>query len=72
MQQIKFFRGLECSLDELEKEMNTWLADSNVKVVNIFGNLAPQTIPHEENNTVAISKGAFPPSDIFMAVVYEK
>ena len=68
MQQVKFFKGVESDLGGLESEINGWLTESGATVVNMFGNIAPQTTQADGSK----SARAFPPSDIFMAVVYEK
>ncbi|MGI9015007.1 MAG: hypothetical protein ACR2GY_12275 [Phycisphaerales bacterium] len=66
MQQIKLFKGVESEIGELQKEVNTWLKESGAKVLNIFGNISPQT-------TSAQSAGKrFLASDILIAVVYEE
>jgi len=69
MQRVKFFKGTESDLVELEQEINDWLASNDVQVLNIFGNMSPQT------DSAVKSKGltgsAFPPSDLFLVVVYE-
>ena len=43
MQQIKIFKGIENDLSALEAEVNAWLVESDVDVINIFGNIAPQS-----------------------------
>ena len=69
MHQVKIFKGLESALPALEKEMNTWLAESRVKVVQVSGNLAATSGDRNEQNSLA----AYPyvASDVFMVVVYE-
>lgn len=69
MHQVKIFKGLESALPALEKEMNTWLVENPVKVVQIFGNLAATSGDRNEQNSLA----AYPyvASDVFMVVVYE-
>ena len=52
------------------KLFNGWLAETGVKVVGMFGNISPQTTSPE---TLAAARGrAFAPSDLFLAVLYEK
>lgn len=69
MHQIKLFKSIESEISDLEREINAWLAESGATVINVFGNIAPQTI-------VQSSGGAggrtFAASDLFLAVVYEK
>ncbi len=70
MHQVKIFRGQESNLPTLEKEVNTWLAETNARVVQIFGNLAPLSGNRNEGNSLA----AYPyvASDVFMVILYEK
>ncbi|MCZ6834834.1 MAG: hypothetical protein O7G85_03590 [Planctomycetota bacterium] len=68
MQQIRIFKSIESEVGELERDINGWLQESGVKVVNIFGNIAPQTVLTE---TTAGSGRSFSPSDVFLVVVYE-
>lgn len=68
MQQIRIFKSIESEVGDLEREINGWLQESNVKVLNMFGNIAPQTIL---SDTAAGSGRAFSPSDIFLVVLYE-
>lgn len=69
MHQVKIFKGLESNLPGLEKEMNTWLAEGCVRVVQIFGNLAATSGERNETNSLA----AYPyvASDVMLVVVYE-
>ena len=69
MYQVKLFKGIESDLSGLENEINLWLAESDAHIVNVIGNIAPQTIGKPEGGG---SGRAFAPSDVFMAVVYEK
>ena len=50
MHQIKIFKALETDLAPLEMQINTWLAESGVKIINIFGNVAAQSMPMDEKN----------------------
>ena len=70
MHQVKIFRGQESNLPALEKEVNTWLAESSVRVVQIFGNLAPLSGNRNEGTSLA----AYPDvaSDVLMVILYEK
>jgi len=75
MHQIKLFKGLENDLASIEKEVNGWLATSNAKVVQLIGNVAPQSLRSENGHILGAERpggrGASV-SDIFLAVVYEK
>ncbi len=68
MQQIKIFKSIESDVSDLERDINAWLKESGARVVNVFGNIAPQTIGDPEK-----TKGGrgFSPSDILIAVLYE-
>ena len=70
MQQIRFFKSTENDLTSLQSEMNAWLKANPVRVVQIFGNIAPQTVSGEEAGT-GLTKSAFAPSDVLVAVLYE-
>jgi hypothetical protein len=69
MYQVKIFKGLESNLPGLEKEMNVWLAETNARVTQIFGNLAPLSGERNEGNSLA----AYPyvASDVMLVVLYE-
>ncbi len=71
MHQIKIFKGIETDILAVETQINEWLQVSNAKVLNIFGNMSPQSCPADGKNTM-IAKGAFVPSDILLVVHYEK
>ena len=43
MQQVKIFKTLEGEIAQLEKLVNAWLANSSVRVLQITGNIAPQS-----------------------------
>ena len=69
MHQIKLFKSIEPDVSVLEQEINDWLTESGAKVVNVFGNIAPQT---SKETSLASSMGrAYAPSDLFVAIVYE-
>jgi len=69
MYQVKIFKGLESNLPGLEKEVNAWLAETNARVTQIFGNLAPLSGERNEGNSLA----AYPyvASDVMLVVLYE-
>ena len=67
MQQIRIFKSIESEVSDLEREVNGWLQESDIKVINIFGNIAPQTVM----NDVSSTGRAFSPSDVFMVILYE-
>jgi hypothetical protein len=75
MHQIKLFRGYENDLAAIEKEVNDWLASSKAKVVQMFGNVAPQSAKSDAGHLMGAERAGgrgFIASDIFLAVVYEK
>lgn len=70
MHQIKIFKGLESDIGGLEAEVNTWLAGKpDAKIVQIFGNIAPQSAPADEKSP-GLPTGAFLPSDLLVIVHY--
>ena len=68
MQQIKIFKSIESDVSDLERDINAWLKESGARVVNVFGNIAPQTISDPEK---ARGSRGFSPSDVLIAVLYE-
>ena len=66
MQRIKLFKGLESDISGLEAEINGWIEETGAKVVNMFGNIAPQT-----PGAGSSSARQFTPSDVMLAVVYD-
>ena len=71
MQQIKIFKCLENETPTFEVQVNRWLAETGVRVLNIFGNIAPQSSPTESVKG-SISPGPFVPSDVVLVILYEK
>lgn len=83
MHQIKIFKGLEGDLTGLEQQINDFLADGNKRVVQITGNIAPQseTQEHHADDRVGVTGGgggrggklggAYTPSDVLIVVLYE-
>ena len=69
MQQIKIFKGVESDLRRLEGSVNDWLRESGVRVVQVTGNIAPQSGSHAAS--AGASQSAFTPSDVMILVVYE-
>ncbi len=68
MQQIKIFKSIESDVTELERDINAWLKESGARVVNIFGNIAPQTITDPEK---AKGTRGFSLSDVLVVLLYE-
>ena len=76
MHQVRIFTGIEGETEKMAKEVNDWLKTSQVKVVNVFGNMAPQSmLERSERNKLAGAEGGpgrrFAPSDVLLVVVYE-
>jgi len=65
MQQVKIFKSIESELSSLEEEINSWIANENVNVTNIFGNIAPQS-------PSGPGMGSFSSSDVLVVLLYEK
>lgn len=69
--QIKIFKGLEDDTTTIEHDVNQWLAENKVKVIQIIGNVAPQTLAAEAvKNT--LTRTNHPPSDVMLVLLYEK
>jgi hypothetical protein len=71
MAQIKIFKGLENDLATMEHEVNSWLTQSGARVVQIFGNIAPQTLQPAARSG-GLSTTDFVPSDVLLVVLYDK
>lgn len=76
MHQIKFFAAEEDTSRTLEAEINAWLRETNARVINIFGNIAPQAVltSPQSNTLPGADPGStrrFAASDIFIAILYE-
>lgn len=70
MLQVKLFKGIESEIGDLEREVNRWLAESGARVVNMFGNMAPQS--ESTSKSPGLTKSAFAASDILLVVLYEQ
>ena len=71
MHQVKLFRGLENDLPGLEKQINDWLAETKVRVVQITGNLAPQQDETKQDET-GVVHSLYSPANVLLALLYEK
>jgi hypothetical protein len=71
MQQVKIFKGLESEVVVLEKQVNAWLAESGVRVLQITGNIAPQGVTTDPK-AGSIAASPYAASDILLIVLYEK
>jgi hypothetical protein len=72
MAQVKLFKGLESNLEGLEKQINAWLSDPGIRVLQAFGNMAPQTLPSDTRITSTLGQPQHVSSDVFLVFVYEK
>ncbi len=69
MQQMKIFVALEADAFKLEGEINRWLkANPNVRVLQMSGNIAPQTETGLKGGGLAGAGGS---SDILLCLLYE-
>ena len=77
MQQIKIFSGEEDRVATMEKEINDWLRSSGARVVQVFGNIAPQALLRgAETSRPSLSEASsagrrFAPSDVLICILYE-
>lgn len=73
--QLRIFTGIEGETARLADEINDWLKKSKVKVVNVFGNIAPQSAMERTDPGKLFgsetSSRRFAPSDVMIVVVYE-
>ncbi|MBK95660.1 MAG: hypothetical protein CMJ79_08085 [Planctomycetaceae bacterium] len=65
MQQVKIFKSIESELSGLEQEINEWITTENVNIINIFGNIAPQSLSGP-------GMGSFSSSDVLITILYQK
>jgi hypothetical protein len=71
VQQIKLFKGIEHELKTLEEEINAWLVESQAEVLQITGNIAPQTAS-SRSDAAGLTHGEFPPSDVLVVILYKR
>jgi hypothetical protein len=64
MRFVKIFKGIENDLWGLEEEINQWIQDEGVSVVDIIGNIAPQG--------EGVQGQGFSASDVLLVVLYER
>lgn len=67
MHQVRLFKGVANEIRELEREINAWMQESGAKVVNVFGNIAPQSGVDDAK----LGK-KFEASDLFLCIVFEQ
>lgn len=72
MQRVKIFKSVESEITTLEEDVNQWIAESGAKVIQITGNIAPQSGAPSGSTTTGIGNTLrYPPSDIVLIVLYE-
>jgi hypothetical protein len=67
--QVKIFKTIEPEVEALEKQINAWIRDNKVRVINVVGNIAPQS-GAADPKAVTTSRG-FAPSDVLVIVLYD-
>lgn len=73
MHQIKIFQDIESGKETLEDSVNTWLAEnSTCRILQITGNIAPQTVTATSQNAGTLGGQRFASSDVFIIIHYEK
>ena len=70
MHQVKLFKGLESGIAELEADVNEWLRSTGASVVNVIGNMSPQS-GTADGQSDKLGR-SYTPSDVFLVIVYEK
>ncbi len=70
MQLVKLFTGLEGQTEVLEQEINGWVQNTGAKIVQVTGNIAPQSTG-QGTSSDGLGGGGRPPSDLFVVVLYE-
>ena len=63
MRLVKMFKTIESELWSMENEINKWVEDTGATIVQVTGNIAPQT--------GSASVQGFSASDVLVVVVYE-
>ena len=66
MHKVKIFKSIESEIVTLEEEINEWLSESGVQVVQLVGNISPQT-----PTSGSIPGATFSSSDVLVIIVYE-
>lgn len=69
MQQVKIFKSIESDAQAMEDEVNSWIRQSGAKILQISGNIAPQSSsPNPKAGGLGTS--AYAPSDVLLFVLY--
>ncbi len=64
MQQVKIFKSVANELEIMEREINSWIAKSNVNVLTITGNISSPAAKSGMG-------GGFNADDVLIVVLYE-
>jgi len=64
MQQVKIFKSVDTELGDMESQINSWIVESEAKIISIHGNISPQAGKHGV-------QGSFSAADVFVIVLYE-
>jgi len=72
MQQVKLFVGLEGATEELSGEINGWIRESGVTVLQISGNISPQSLGGSGHDAGLSGMGGRLSSDVLVIVLYEE
>ena len=73
MPQVKIFTGIEGGAEELSKSINDWAKETGAKMLQVTGNIAPQSMTGSGSGATLAGSGASgrAPSDILVIVLYE-
>ena len=71
MHQIRLFKHVETEIRDMEKEINDWLKKTNARVVQVCGNIAPQSSRDSAGASMSGGRKQFGASDLFVAVIYD-
>ncbi len=70
MQRVKLFKGTEGHIMELEQDINRWAEATGARLLQVTGNIAPQS-PSRGDGAPASGQAGFAPSDVLVTVLYE-
>lgn len=76
MPKVKIFVGVEGQVSDLQEEVNAWIAEAKPNIIQMQGNIAPQSVINTTGGAKTIegqtSHGrSFAPSDILVMFLYE-
>ena len=73
MQQVKLFTGIEGATEEMSREINGWIRESGATILQISGNIAPQSGGSGATGLSRTGSSAGRvSSDLFVIVLYEE